>query len=353
VGGAARPALIRIFQVAKNRRPAADRGGDWSKGDVEVADNHIIPADGIGRPDQQQVPDPSAPRDAAEAARLAAEAAGRECLDAALDYLARGWSSLAICPPDHYGVGRAHAKNCSSPGKAPWGEWKAFQARLPTEAELRRKWADNPQLNVGLALGGMTGLVGLDIDGQPGEALLVELAQGDLPPTLEFTSGKGRRLLYRVPPGVSLRPTPQPGGLKVEGGELRLLGTGSQTVMPPSRHRDSGRRYRWVPGRGPGEIDPAPAPAWVVGLMRADGPRRARGPRPGPAPASNGEAHVAGDAIPEGQRDVRLTSLAGTLRRRGLGHDAILAALAALNETCCTPPLDEAQVAKIASSVSG
>src|SRR4051794_17464348 len=74
---------------------------------------------------------------------------GAECLAVALDnYLPRGWSALSVCTPDHVGVGKTHGKNCKHPGKAPWGPWKDYQTRLPTEVELRRKWRDNPQLNV-------------------------------------------------------------------------------------------------------------------------------------------------------------------------------------------------------------
>jgi putative DNA primase/helicase len=274
-------------------------------------------------------------------------AAGAACLAAALDYRSRGWSALAICPPDHVGVGRTHGRDCRHPGKAPWGPWKEYQTRRPTEAELRRKWRDNPRLNVGMPLGGVTGLIGLDVDEAGGEELLRWLSGGDLPETLEFTSGKGRRLLYGVPPGVLLKPTPKPGGLEVESGELRLLGLGSQTVMPPSRHKDSGRLYAWVPGRGPSEIEPAIAPAWVVELMRADaagvnGTTRGRRARP----LDDGEK------IPLHHRNTTLTSLAGTMRRRGFSRDAIEAALLVVNEQQCDPPLDEGDVEDIAKSVA-
>jgi hypothetical protein len=272
---------------------------------------------------------------------------GAACLEAALAYRARGWSALAVCPTNHSAVGKTHARECKNPGKAPWGTWKQFQDRLPTEAELRQKWHDNPQLNVGMALGGVTRLVGLDVDEAGGEDLLVRLSGGDLPATLEFTSGKGRRLLYSVPSGVESRPTPQPGGEKVESGELRLLGHGSQTVMPPSRHRDSGRRYAWVPGRGPGEIEPAPAPAWVVALMRPDARRQG-----GPAPRQAAPLAV-GEKIREKHRNSTLTSLGGTMRCRGMCEESIRLALLAENSKRCTPPLDEGEVEKIASSVAG
>jgi putative DNA primase/helicase len=279
-----------------------------------------------------------------DAYTAAALRAGAECLAAALRYRSSyGWSSLAVCPPDHVGVGRTHGRDCKSPGKAPWGPWGEFQRRLPAEEELRRKWRDNPQLNVGVALGGVTGLIGLDIDGTSGEELLLRLSDGEVPDTLEFTSGRGRRLLYRVPQGVELRPTPRPGGLEVEGGELRLLGTGSQTVMPPSRH-PSGRRYAWVAGRGPGEIRPAVAPAWVVALMQADAAAKRKG-------ASRTTPLTEGELIPEKKRNSSLTSLAGTMRRRGLTAEEMLPTLLAVNARRCDPPLEDAEVGAIAKSV--
>src|SRR5262249_58369485 len=60
----------------------------------------------------------------------------------------------------------------------------------------------------------------------------------------------------------------------------------------------------------------------------------------------------AGDGkIPEGFRDSVLTSLAGTMRHRGFCVESIQAALLIENKRRCQPPLDEAQVAKIAESV--
>lgn len=55
--------------------------------------------------------------------------------------------------------------------------------------------------------------------------------------------------------------------------------------------------------------------------------------------------------IPEGHRNVELTSLAGTMRKRRFSLAAILAALLAENETRCTPPLPINEVRRIAASV--
>jgi hypothetical protein len=204
---------------------------------------------------------------------LAAFQAGRECFDAALDYLKRGWAPSACCPPDHARVGDAHEKSCNSPGKAPWGTWKQFQDRPPTEQELRKKWNDNKFLNVGIFLGPVSGLVRIDIDGAAGEAMLAELSGGELPATLEFSSGGGGRgLLFGIPAGVTIKTTPIKGDAGRLHQEVRFQAKGAQTVMPPSRHV-SGRRYLWKPGRGPDQIDAALLPPALVELMRVKPPQ--------------------------------------------------------------------------------
>jgi hypothetical protein len=274
--------------------------------------------------------------DAATRERLKA---GRECLEAALYYRELEWSALALCPPDHVGVGKTHGKNCTSPGKAPWGPWKEFQDQLATPDQLRQKWRDNPGLNVGMAYGPVSGLIGVDVDGAGGGEALSRISGGDVPDTLEFeTGGGGRRLLYRIPPGAELRTTyeqPEPGQ------EVRFQAKGAQTAMPPSRH-ESGRRYRWREGHGPGEIEPAMAPDWLLEQLK---PSRS-------VASVNGKATPVGEAIHEGARDCTLMSLAGTMRRRGMTRDAIFAALKVENEEKCQPPLEEMQVWKIANSAA-
>jgi hypothetical protein len=58
------------------------------------------------------------------------------------------------------------------------------------------------------------------------------------------------------------------------------------------------------------------------------------------------------DRIPEGERNAALTSLAGTMRRRGMSPQAIEAALLSENKARCDPSLPEKDVRDIARSVS-
>ena len=57
------------------------------------------------------------------------------------------------------------------------------------------------------------------------------------------------------------------------------------------------------------------------------------------------------DAVPVGSRNAHLTSLAGSMRRRGMVEASIAAGLLAENTQRCRPPLPDADVRRIAKSV--
>ncbi len=188
------------------------------------------------------------------------------CLAAALDYLARGWSAIPLCPPDHAGVHPDHLGRCQSPGKAPLGSWADYQRRLASPKELRLGWARNPRCNVGVVLGPVSGLLGVDIDSLAGAELLEKLAGGHLPATLAFdTPSGGKRLLYALPTdlNVSTRIFKDAQGSEI----LRFQARGAQTVMPPSVGAN-GIAYRWIAGCGPDEIPAAPTPASLLTLLQ-------------------------------------------------------------------------------------
>ena len=211
-------------------------------------------------------------------------AAGQACLEAALHvYLPHGFSITCCCDPDHVGVYKKHGKECQHPGKMPMHPWKEHQGQQPSAAEVEGYWRDYPIGNVGCVLGQVSGVVRVDVDGAPGESALEDWSQGDLPATWEFRSSAGcRGLLYRwdrhQPCHTVTKPTPGGGHA-----ELRLMGNGSQTVLPPSRH-ESGSLYAWVPGHSPEDLPLAQAPTWLVARMTAvsEPPARPRAPADAP-----------------------------------------------------------------------
>ena len=158
---------------------------------------------------------------------------GRRCLAAALEYAKLGWSVIPLCNPWHISLrGHANGKNaCKSPGRSPIVPWKHLQHRPATEEEIREWWRRMPLSNVGVILGEVSGIIGIDIDSKESLERLRERVKGDLPPTVEFTTPSGGyRYLYRIPKGFKCRTTVAERSHQ----GIRFLGNGSFTVMPPS-----------------------------------------------------------------------------------------------------------------------
>jgi len=260
-------------------------------------------------------------------AALGAPDAGR--LAAALAYAARGWRVLPLHTPQPGGGCSCRDRACASPGKHPRTMHGLRDATTDEEA-IRRWWRMWPDANVGIATG--DGLAVLDVDPRnDGDASLADLEDryGEIRTLIARTGGGGLHLYLAAPGDLRTRPGFLPG--------LDLKAAGGYVVAPPSLHA-SGRRYEWVPDY---PEEPQPMPGWLLDLVQ----ERAR-------VNGNGAAPPADDIIPEGRRNETLTSLAGTMRRRGMEEPEILAALREVNARRCRPPLPDDEVAAIARSVA-
>lgn len=149
-------------------------------------------------------------------------------------------------------------------GKAPCiKDWP--NVGVPTESKIEDWIMKYPDLNIGLALGSVSGMVGVDVDGKEAWSRLQEISKGDLPDTWAFqTPGGGRRLLYQIPEGTVCKKWSET--LDGDHSELALLGEGQQTILPPSVHPNGGI-YKWYKDRSPASIELAPAPQWLLDLM--------------------------------------------------------------------------------------
>jgi AAA domain/Bifunctional DNA primase/polymerase, N-terminal len=220
---------------------------------------------------------------------LTATSSSPACLQAALDYLGRGWSVIPLCPADHFGVDPAHQRLCRASGETPLWPWKPYQQRLASERELRVFWNRNAQANVGLVLGPVSGLVALALEDTEGSEFVRRFAGGDLPGTLEFTAPTGgRTLLYALPPDASLFTLPV--GPAANG--MNCLGPECVVALPPSCHRLGGA-YLWKPGHAPGDRAAAPAPAWLLACLRGEQGMAPSAPSNSVAPAPEGPRRTA------------------------------------------------------------
>ncbi len=256
----------------------------------------------------------------------------------------RGIFVFPLWPTEADGSCGCHVRDCKSPGKHPLG---VLVPHGPKEATtdpsvIEQWWAPWPDANVGVATGGGSGLVVLDVDGEVGKISLAGLVTryGPLPSTWTVQTGRGRHL-YFAHPGRWVKNSVGRLGLKLD-----IRGDGGYVVAPPSLH-DSGRRYAWVEGLGPDGLPLAALPAWVLELVVEDS-KTLRPPHAHRVATSLGPD----DMIIEGSRNTTLASLAGTMRRRGFTGPAILAALLEENRLRCRPPLSEDEVGKIARSIA-
>jgi hypothetical protein len=205
--------------------------------------------------------------------------------------------------------------------------------RLLTRAQIERWWQQWPNANVGIAAG-KSGLVCLDLDLYQQGAGELALSCDEQETVTNLTGGGGQHLIYLHPDGAPIGnadhdlPT-----------WVNVRANGGQFVAPPSMHK-SGRRYGWKVNYGPSERPFAPLPEKLRTLLQGQPEKQQR------------LSPAIGETIPEGGRNNALTSLAGTMRRRGMGQEAIEAALLVENLRACDPPLPEAEVRAIAASVA-
>ncbi len=223
----------------------------------------------------------------------------------AAHYAARGWPIFPVQPR----------------GKEPL-TLIGFKAATTDAAQVGKWWETWPDANVA-CVPGQTGHVVIDIDGPEGEAAARGLGLLS-EPTLIVTTARGRHLWFTHPGGTIANVVLAP--------HLDVRADHGYVLLPPSVH-PSGAVYRWVGHLG----DVKPLPPDVVALFNGQHQRSSAAPLP--------------ERIPAGQRNALLTSLAGSMRRRGASAAAIQAALEEENRRC-SPPLDSAELAAIAASVA-
>jgi len=235
-------------------------------------------------------------------------------------------------------------KNCQHPGKHPRTK-NGFKDATTDREQINRWWTEWPDANIGMPTGETSGLLAVDIDprnwgSESWESLV--LKHGPVPDTAEqITGGGGRHIVFRDP-GVRGPNELAPG--------IDIKSAGGYILVAPSAHA-SGRHYIWDGIAGEQSLlSPAAVPDWLLERFAAvlNDQSRAR-------TKSKTETNAATNQnkkLRAGQRNTGLTSLAGTMRRRGMSQAAIEAALLAENRQRCNPPLSDAEVREIAASIA-
>jgi bifunctional DNA primase/polymerase-like protein/uncharacterized protein DUF3631/primase-like protein len=205
-------------------------------------------------------------------------------------------------------------------GKRPYVA-RGLHDATTDSAMIEGWWERWPDANIAIATGSVSGLLVVDVDDL--DALHeLEREYGELPRTASVTTPRGGQHYWFRHAGGAV---PSSAGKVASGIDIRA--DGGYVIAPPST------------GYVVDEEAPlAEPPEWLMERMRSS--------------SRNGKAPRIGNVIPAGRRNAELTSLAGTMRRRGMGEAEIAAALEVANRERCQPQLAEQEVADIAASVA-
>jgi len=239
-------------------------------------------------------------------------------------------------------AGKKEDGDCQNAGKHPRTRHGCLDATTDPKV-IEAWWHRWPDANVGIATG--RGLLVLDVDprhdGDDSTADL-ERTQGKLPDTVEDLTGGGGRHVYLIaPPGVELKNS---AGQLGRGLDIRT--DGGYVIAPPSLH-ESGRRYEWEGSSRPDEVALAPAPEWLIDLLRV---QRVDG-RPAAKPLTEWQRLIT-TVAPEGERNGRLATIAGYLFRHHIEPHGVLVFVEGWNATLCKPPLPDGEVETIVKSIA-
>lgn len=238
-------------------------------------------------------------------------------------------------------IGKHPVHKARAPGDPRWG--------ASADPEVIAGWARRYSRNgVGLPTGPDSGILVLDVDGQAGRDSLrrIEEQHGPLPVTWRTERGLGGHTYFACPSEPWATNT-----ARVLGPGLDTRGAGGMVVVPPSPHK-SGTPYRWAHGRGPGDVQLAPPPAWIAVALQHHHERYRRPAPSGPLPeigrdartekAARYLARIPGVAKGCG-RDPTTYKLACTMVGFGLSEPEALVLLSTWGERC-DPPWGRAEL---------
>jgi hypothetical protein len=227
-----------------------------------------------------------------------------------------------------------HIFPCAVRGKTP-ATPRGCKDATTAAATIIAWWQQQPDYNIAIATGTVSGVFVVDIDGFDAEAALrrLEAEHGALPQTVEAITARGRHVYFRSPQ----QPVRNSAG-KIAA-HIDVRGDGGYVLAPPSVH-PSGKRYAWSVDSASGIAD---APGWL--LARLNGTAAA------PTLSPEWQALIKG--VSEGARDCSLAKLAGHLLRHHINPFVALGLLQSWNATHCTPPLPAADIERIVSSIAG
>jgi putative DNA primase/helicase len=255
-------------------------------------------------------------------------------LEAALKYAAKGWPVF----PCHFVTTKKTCScgndQCTNIGKHPT-TFRGLNDATTDVAQIRKWWTLSPFANVAIATGSKSFDV-LDIDPRhEGDETFARLENdyGEIPETIQqITGGSGTHILIKYSGKYHSQNNVTTGvDIKSDGGYI---------IAEPSNHL-SGKEYAWDISHHPDETQLIDVTDWkgFEALQQYQ------------SSTTNQSPLSSGTIAREGERNSKLTSVAGAMRRRGMDAEQIEKMLRVYNEDYCQPPLPQLEIERIASGM--
>ncbi|NJD58547.1 MAG: hypothetical protein FIA98_04010 [Anaerolineae bacterium] len=235
-------------------------------------------------------------------------------------YANRGWPIFPVTwmMNGHCSCGRS---DCTSPGKHPLVENGFYSAT--TDLDQIKQWHDRwPDANWGLRTGdkkaGGSGIIVLDIDHETGGFHTWDLMREENPGPIETvtvaTGNRGQHLYFLYPEGTDIR-----SGAGVLGQGVDIRANSGYVLVPPSSTTNP---YKFE--LNPSDTEVIELPTWIRSKLNGH-------VRSLPVQTKTAAARL-GKVINQGERHQSLTSIAGSLRKTGMGEEEIRATLKTIRD---------------------
>ena len=261
-------------------------------------------------------------------------AVDKSFLETAGVYAAAGIYVFPVCSVREDGSCSCADPDCEHIGKHP-DTPHGFKDATTDLAKIEVWERRSPEANVGIATE-QSGLIVVDADckhGAPGlenwAKIVAELGAELEDTAMVRTQSGGLHIIYRAGGYdiASSTGSPAPG--------IDIRARGGYIVAPPSV--GVGGSYEWIEGHGLEHLRELPEALAERLTAGRSASRRASG---------------APQAVPEGERNTTLASMAGAMRRKGMTDSEMLAALTVANAERFDPPLPEAEVQSVVASIA-
>jgi hypothetical protein len=216
----------------------------------------------------------------------------------------------------------------------PLINWREESSSDPEKIkEWRKKW---PDANIGLDCG-KSGLVVIDVDkrdnGISNWLAICEEYDIDTDTLQTVTPSGGRHVFFKVPAGVKITNHSPWTDLGID-----IRGDGGYVLLPPSKTANGVYRFYFeeIDGSLPEIIL---LPDFLTEFLKSSRTKTKK------------EDSIS-EIISVGTRNTTLTSIAGSMRKKGISEAGIEAALLVENKIRCEEPLPEDEVLRIAKSIS-